>query len=60
MNGVCASTGGSVVAVVKVPHEDVGSYGVIEPAGELSSDGVIAVKDLVEKPSPEDAPSYYI
>jgi UTP--glucose-1-phosphate uridylyltransferase len=60
MNGVCASTGGSVVAVVEVPHERVGSYGVIDPAGELSADGVIAVKDLVEKPSPDDAPSDYI
>jgi len=60
MNGVCASTGGSVVAVVKVPHEDVGSYGVIDPAGEMSSDGVIAVRDLVEKPDPDDAPSDYI
>ena len=60
MNGVCASTGGSVVAVVEVPHESVSSYGVIDPAGELSADGVIAVKDLVEKPSPEDAPSDYI
>ena len=60
MNGVCASTGGSVVAVVEVPHEHVGSYGVIDPAGELSADGVIAVKDLVEKPSPDDAPSDYI
>ncbi len=60
MNGVCASTGGSVVAVVNVPREQVSSYGVIDPAGELSADGVIAVKDLVEKPSIEDAPSNFI
>ena len=36
MNGVCASTGGSVVAVVNVPREQVSSYGVIDPAGERS------------------------
>ena len=60
MNGVCASTHGSVVAVVNVPREQVSSYGVIDPAGELSADGVIPVKDLVEKPSVEDAPSNFI
>ena len=60
MNGVCASTGGSVVAVVNVPRDQVSSYGVIDPAGELSADGVIPVKDLVEKPSVEDAPSNFV
>lgn len=60
MNGVCSSTGGSVVAVVEVAPEFVSSYGVIDPAGELSADGVIAVKDLVEKPPREEAPSNYI
>ena len=60
MNGVCAATGGSVVAVVNVPRDQVSSYGVIDPAGELTSDGVIPVRDLVEKPSPEDAPSNFI
>ena len=60
MNGVCAATGGSVVAVVNAPREHVSSYGVIDPAGGLSADGVIAVRDLVEKPSPEDAPSNFV
>lgn len=60
MNGVCAATGGSVVAVVNVPRETVGAYGVIDPAGELTHDGVIAVRDLVEKPSPQEAPSNFI
>jgi UTP--glucose-1-phosphate uridylyltransferase len=60
MNGVCAATGGSVVAVVNVPRETVGSYGVIDPAGELTHDGVIPVRDLVEKPPPEEAPSNFI
>ena len=60
MNGVCVATGGSVVAVVNVPREQVSSYGVIDPAGELSADGVIPVRDLVEKPAAEDAPSNFI
>ena len=60
MNGVCASTGGSVVAVMNVPREQVSAYGVIDPAGELSADGVIPVRDLVEKPSVEEAPSNFI
>jgi UTP--glucose-1-phosphate uridylyltransferase len=60
MNGVCASTGGSVVAVTEVPRNEVSSYGVIDPAGELSPDGVIAVRDLVEKPSVAEAPSNFI
>jgi UTP--glucose-1-phosphate uridylyltransferase len=33
---------------------------VIDPAGELTHDGVIPVRDLVEKPSVEDAPSNFI
>jgi UTP--glucose-1-phosphate uridylyltransferase len=60
MNGVCAATEGSVVAVVNVPREHVNRYGVIDPAGELTHDGVIPVRDLVEKPAPEDAPSNFI
>ncbi|MDX2378580.1 MAG: UTP--glucose-1-phosphate uridylyltransferase [Acidimicrobiia bacterium] len=60
MNGVCASSGGSVVAALEVPHEQVSSYGVVDPAGALSDDGVIAVHDLVEKPPLDEAPSDYI
>ncbi|MEM1332625.1 MAG: UTP--glucose-1-phosphate uridylyltransferase [Actinomycetota bacterium] len=60
MNGVCASTGGSVVAVVETDPSSVSSYGVIAPSGPLSDDGVIPVRDLVEKPPVEEAPSNYI
>ena len=60
MNGVCSSTGGSVVAVAEVPRHQVSSYGVIDPAGPLSADGVIAVTDLVEKPPVDEAPSNFI
>ncbi len=59
MNGVCSSTGGSVVAVAEVPRHQVSSYGVIDPSGPMV-DGVIPVKDLVEKPPMDEAPSNYI
>jgi UTP--glucose-1-phosphate uridylyltransferase len=57
MNGVCASTGGSVVALKEVPHEDVSRYGVIDPSGPVDEDGVVPIRDLVEKPSVDEAPS---
>ncbi|MGI9644209.1 MAG: UTP--glucose-1-phosphate uridylyltransferase [Ilumatobacteraceae bacterium] len=60
MNGVCAATEGSVVAVLNVPREDVVRYGVIDPSGEMSPDGVIPVRDLVEKPALDEAPSNFI
>ncbi|MEM9515148.1 MAG: UTP--glucose-1-phosphate uridylyltransferase [Actinomycetota bacterium] len=60
MNGVCSSTGGSVVAVLEVDRSKVSSYGVIHPYGERSAEGVIPVRDLVEKPAADEAPSNYI
>ena len=57
MNGVCASTGGSVVALKEVPHEEVGRYGVIDPAGPVDADGVVPIRDMVEKPPVDEAPS---
>lgn len=57
MNGVCLSTGGSVVGLKRVPRDEVSAYGVIDPAGEVGADGVVAVRDLVEKPSVDEAPS---
>jgi UTP--glucose-1-phosphate uridylyltransferase len=60
MVGLCAASNGSVVAALEVPPHEVSSYGVLDPAGELSEDGVIAVKDLVEKPPIDEAPSNYI
>ena len=48
-------TGGCVVAVVEVPHEQTSRYGIIDIG---SDDGrMVEVKGLVEKPKPEDAPS---
>ena len=49
---------GPVLAVERVPREDISSYGVIkiDPSAKLG-DGVFQVADLVEKPAREDAPS---
>jgi UTP--glucose-1-phosphate uridylyltransferase len=44
-----------IVALEEVPKEEVYRYGVI--AGEMEEDGVYRITDLVEKPSPEEAPS---
>jgi len=44
-----------IIAVNKVEKEMIESYGVVD--GEMVEDLVYKVKDLVEKPKPEDAPS---
>src|SRR5215475_1432648 len=51
--------GGSVVALMQVDSDQVSQYGAaaIEPT---STDGVVTVHDLVEKPAPADAPSNWI
>jgi UTP--glucose-1-phosphate uridylyltransferase len=50
--------GGPVLAVERVPHDEVSSYGVIEvdPDVHLGA-GVYQVRDLVEKPARDEAPS---
>ncbi|MFF8930067.1 UTP--glucose-1-phosphate uridylyltransferase GalU [Streptomyces longwoodensis] len=50
--------GGSVVALMEVPPEQVHLYGcaAVEPSGE---DGVVRVTGLVEKPARAQAPSRY-
>lgn len=57
MNGVCASTDGSVVALKKVEPEAVSAYGVVDPSAPMDDDGVVAIGGMVEKPDPDDAPS---
>jgi UTP--glucose-1-phosphate uridylyltransferase len=49
---------GPVLAVERVPREDISSYGVIavEPNGKLGP-GIYQVRDLVEKPPRAEAPS---
>jgi UTP--glucose-1-phosphate uridylyltransferase len=50
--------GGPVLAAERVPDSEIPSYGIvdIDPAESLG-DGVYRVRDLVEKPRREDAPS---
>jgi UTP--glucose-1-phosphate uridylyltransferase len=52
---VFEEVGGPVLAVERVPHADVSSYGIID-ADELRP-GVFRIRDLVEKPQPDEAPS---
>ena len=50
--------GGPVLAVERVPRDQISNYGVIdiEPGANLGN-GVYQIRDLVEKPAREDAPS---
>jgi UTP--glucose-1-phosphate uridylyltransferase len=47
--------GRSVIAVQEVPRQDMHLYGAVRP--EFVEDNLARVLDIVEKPSPEDAPS---
>ena len=46
---------GPVLAIEEVPHENVSSYGIID--GEEVRPGVYRIRDLVEKPPLDQAPS---
>jgi len=56
MADVFARVDGPVLAVERVPESDVSAYGVVDIAESLG-DGVYRIKDLVEKPRREEAPS---
>jgi len=58
MIDVYERVGGPVLAVERVPEDQVSSYGIvdIDPEAKLGK-GVYAVRDLVEKPTREEAPS---
>lgn len=45
----------SVVTVKEVPREDVSSYGVVDP--EFVEDDVARIKNFIEKPPADEAPS---
>jgi UTP--glucose-1-phosphate uridylyltransferase len=47
--------GGPVLAVMRIPREEIGRYGVI--AARPVADNIFEVLDLVEKPEPREAPS---
>jgi UTP--glucose-1-phosphate uridylyltransferase len=46
---------GPVVLVERIPREQISGYGVI--SADVVRPGVYRIRDLVEKPAPEDAPS---
>jgi UTP--glucose-1-phosphate uridylyltransferase len=49
---------GPVLAVERVPRDDISSYGVIAPdPGARLGDRIYRVRDLVEKPPKNEAPS---
>jgi UTP--glucose-1-phosphate uridylyltransferase len=48
---------GPVIAVHQVPRSEISAYGVIDGVAEGDSGRVYRIKDLVEKPRTEEAPS---
>jgi UTP--glucose-1-phosphate uridylyltransferase len=52
-----AHLGTSIIGVEEVPLDKVGRYGIV--AGEPIGDGVIRIKQLVEKPSRDQTPSRF-
>lgn len=56
MMEVQARTGGSVVALMEVDPEQISAYGCADVT-PMDGDGCVRINGLVEKPSPEDAPS---
>lgn len=57
MIAVQAERGGSVVALMEVPADQVDRYGCAQISGGEDEQGVVQVTGLVEKPDPADAPS---
>ncbi len=49
-------THAATIGVMEVPHEETSKYGIIDP-GRLVEAGLYNVKNFIEKPSPEEAPS---
>lgn len=48
---------GSVVAFMDVPREEIKAYGCADPEPDPVEDGLLRLRRMVEKPSPEEAPS---
>jgi UTP--glucose-1-phosphate uridylyltransferase len=49
--------GGPVIAVQEVPRSEISAYGVIDGVPEGSSGRVFRIRDMVEKPGADEAPS---
>lgn len=56
---VYAETGGNVIGVEAVPHDQTHKYGVIDPLADSNPEDArrFAMKAMVEKPAPGTAPS---
>ena len=56
---VYESTGEGAIAVAPVAREQVSLYGIVDTDPPIERDGrqIYRIRDLVEKPSPEEAPS---
>lgn len=52
-----AQTGGIVLAFIEVKPEETSRYGIASVAPSTFGEDIVEVTGLVEKPSPEDAPS---
>ena len=48
-------TGKRLVLLKEVPREQTSRYGIVD--GQRNADGTISIRNLVEKPSPDEAPS---
>ncbi|MGE5373143.1 MAG: UTP--glucose-1-phosphate uridylyltransferase GalU [Solirubrobacterales bacterium] len=51
-----AETGAAIIAVQRVPENEISSYGIVDPASDPAG-GLFPVKGMVEKPEPAEAPS---
>ena len=58
MAAVRAEYGGSVLCAFDVPREEISAYGVFDVIDTADAD-VKVVRDMVEKPAAEDAPSTF-
>jgi UTP--glucose-1-phosphate uridylyltransferase len=48
--------GGSVIATMRVPRDQISRYGNVDPGGSVAP-RTERIRDLIEKPKPEEAPS---
>lgn len=55
MADVYREVGGNIIAVMEVPHEHTSRYGIVKPGADKGK--LVEVAGLVEKPSPDKAPS---
>jgi UTP--glucose-1-phosphate uridylyltransferase len=55
MVDVFSEMGGPVLAIEEVPHDSVSAYGIID--AEEIRPGVYRIRDMVEKPPLDEAPS---